>query len=128
MATSYRRWGGAAKMVITVVKASKPAPPGEMDTGSLPGVAAPRPFTGLAQAVPVDGDLRAAFRELMIEPDLEVGRPALRRYVEAGLIRPGNPGAARPALVVEVLWLGKTPGWPHDADDVGLPLLLDETP
>jgi hypothetical protein len=91
-------------------------------------VAVPRPFTGLAQAVLVDADLRAAFRELMIEPDPGVSRRALRRYVEAGLIRPAKPGADRPALVVEVLWLGKTPGWPNDADDVGLPLLLDETP
>ncbi|GAA1020059.1 TetR family transcriptional regulator [Acrocarpospora pleiomorpha] len=137
-ATLYRRWGGKAQMVITAVKVSKPAPPEEIDTGSLRGdllamtrrVMVPRPFTGLAQAVLVDAELRTAFHGLMIEPELEVARRALRRHVEAGLIDPGNPvldlvdRVLIGPLVAEALWLGETPGLAERlVDDVLLPLL-----
>ncbi|WP_066360529.1 TetR/AcrR family transcriptional regulator [Herbidospora mongoliensis] len=138
-ATLYRRWGGKAKMVITAVKVSKPAGPEEIDTGSLRGdlLAAtrrgtvPRPLTGLAQAVMLDDDLRAAFHELMIEPELDVLRRALRRHVEAGEIDPDNPILTMVdrlligPLVAEALWLGDTPGLAERlVDEVVLPLLV----
>lgn len=137
-ATLYRRWGGKAKMVITAVKVSKPARPEEIDTGTLRGDlleatgrgSVPRPLTGLAQAVLVDEELRAAFHELMIEPELAVLRRALERHVAAGEIDPDNPildmvdRLLIGPLVAEALWLGDTPGLAERlVDEVVLPLL-----
>jgi len=45
----------------------------------------------LAMAVHMNDDLRHAFKELLVEPEMEEFRRMIRRAVDRGEINPGNP-------------------------------------
>ncbi|WP_314171473.1 TetR/AcrR family transcriptional regulator [Streptomyces winkii] len=104
-ATLYRQWGGKAELVVRALRHEKPLRLADVDTGSLRGdfhELAMRQsdcqleqdsalMRGLAMAVHANPDLLQAFRELLIEPELEELRRMLGRAVERGEIRADNP-------------------------------------
>ncbi|MFE5187559.1 TetR/AcrR family transcriptional regulator [Streptomyces sp. NPDC056628] len=106
-ATLYRQWGGKPELVVKAIRHTKPAGATAIDTGSLRGdlhtltsqeddctmqqnAALMR---GLFMAVHSNPDLLRAFKELLIEPEMEEFRRILRRAVDRGEVR-----ADRPAL------------------------------
>ncbi|WP_369247221.1 TetR/AcrR family transcriptional regulator [Streptomyces sp. R41] len=103
-ATLYRQWGGKAELVVKAMRHSKRGI-ADVDTGSLRGdflslLAREDDCTmeqnsalmrALAMAVHSNPDLLKAFRELLIEPEIEEMRTVLRRAVDRGEIRPDNP-------------------------------------
>ncbi|MEU8977493.1 TetR/AcrR family transcriptional regulator [Streptomyces sp. NPDC048309] len=104
-ATLYRQWGGKAELVVRAMRHSKRVTIGDVDTGSLRGdflaLLAREDdcvmeqnsalMRALAMAVHSNPDLLKAFRELLIEPEVEEMRKMLQRAVDRGEIRPGNP-------------------------------------
>lgn len=104
-ATLYRQWGGKAQLVVRALRHQKPVQLADIDTGSLRGdfrelavrqddcqlEADSALMRGLAMAVHENPDLLQAFRELLIEPELEELRRMLRRAVDRGEIRADNP-------------------------------------
>jgi AcrR family transcriptional regulator len=104
-ATLYRQWGGKAELVVRALRHQKPLHLGDIDTGSLRGdlhaLAECQDdcrmeqdsalMRALAMAVHANPDLLQAFRELLIEPELEELRPMLQRAVDRGEIRADNP-------------------------------------
>lgn len=104
-ATLYRQWGGKAKLVVRALRHQKPLHLADIDTGSLRGdlhalalcqddcqmEADSALMRGLAMAVHANPDLLQAFRELLIEPELEELRPVLQRAVDRGEVRADNP-------------------------------------
>ncbi|MEU9283770.1 TetR/AcrR family transcriptional regulator [Streptomyces sp. NPDC048275] len=107
-ATLYRQWGGKAELVVKALKSQKHVvslSDGDVDTGSLRGDfhAIVRRgddcdleqnsalMRGLAMAMHGNPDLLRAFREMIIEPELQEMRLVLRRAVDRGEIRPDNP-------------------------------------
>ncbi|RAJ71285.1 TetR family transcriptional regulator [Streptomyces sp. Amel2xB2] len=104
-ATLYRQWGGKAELVVHALRHEKPLDLADVDTGSLRGdfheVARRQDdcqmeehsalMRGLTMAVHDNADLRKAFRELLIEPELEELRRVLRRAVERGEVSADNP-------------------------------------
>ncbi|MFI5658291.1 TetR/AcrR family transcriptional regulator [Streptomyces sp. NPDC051684] len=104
-ATLYRQWGGKAALVVKAMRHHKPVDIAEIDTGTLRGdlhTLAGRHddcsveestalMRGLAMAMHSDPDLLRAFRELLIEPELEELDQVLQRAVARGEIREDNP-------------------------------------
>ncbi|MFF4957261.1 TetR/AcrR family transcriptional regulator [Streptomyces sp. NPDC001222] len=104
-ATLYRQWGGKAELVVKALRHGKPSRLGEIDTGSLRGdlhalVALEDDCTmeqnsalmrGVAMAMHHNDDLRQAFREQLIEPEMTAFQQVLRRAVDRGEIRPDCP-------------------------------------
>ncbi|MER7495833.1 TetR/AcrR family transcriptional regulator [Streptomyces pharetrae] len=104
-ATLYRQWGGKAELVAHAMRHMKPGSIADVDTGSLRGdlvalVTREDDCTmeqntalmrGLAMAVHNNPDLLRAFKELLIEPELEEFRRVLRRAVDRGEVRADNP-------------------------------------
>jgi AcrR family transcriptional regulator len=103
-ATLYRQWGGKAELVVKALRHQKPTA-GGVDTGSLRGdfhAMARREddcqmeqnsalMRGLATATHENPDLLRAFRELIIEPEIEELDTMLQRAVDRGEIRADNP-------------------------------------
>ncbi|MGC2998369.1 TetR/AcrR family transcriptional regulator [Streptomyces sp. G35A] len=104
-ATLYRQWGGKAELVVKALRSQKPGGIADIDTGSLRGdlhaiigreddcameqnAALMR---ALAMAVHMNDDLRQAFKELLVEPEIEEFRRVVQRAVDRGEVRPGNP-------------------------------------
>jgi AcrR family transcriptional regulator len=104
-ATLYRQWGGKAELVVRAMRSQKPGGIADIDTGTLRGdlhaivgreddcameqnAALMR---ALAMAVHMNDDLRQAFKELLVEPEMEEFRRMIRRAVDRGEINPGNP-------------------------------------
>ncbi|MEV0692475.1 TetR/AcrR family transcriptional regulator [Streptomyces sp. NPDC050388] len=104
-ATLYRQWGGKAELVVRAMRYQQPGSIGDIDTGSLRGdlhgligrendcvmeqnAALMR---ALAMAVHTNDDLRRAFRDLFVEPEVDEFRGIVRRAVERGEVRPDNP-------------------------------------
>ena len=104
-ATLYRQWGGKAELVVRAMRSQKPGGIADIDTGTLRGdlhaivgreddcvmeqnAALMR---ALAMAVHMNDDLRQAFKELLVEPEMEEFRRIVRRAVDRGEIRPDNP-------------------------------------
>lgn len=97
-ATLYRQWGGKAELVVRALRKQKPAALGGVDTGSLRGdfhAMVRREddchmeqnsalMRALAMAIHANPDLLKAFRELIIEPEVEEMRSALQRAVDRG--------------------------------------------
>ncbi|MFJ9628979.1 TetR/AcrR family transcriptional regulator [Streptomyces sp. NPDC091280] len=106
-ATLYRQWGGKAELVAKAVRHSKPGRAADIDTGTLRGdmhamVAREDDcrieqnsalMRGLAMATHNNPDLLQAFRELLIEPEMEEFRRVMQRAIDRGEVR-----ADRPAL------------------------------
>ncbi|EMF50863.1 MULTISPECIES: TetR/AcrR family transcriptional regulator [Streptomyces] len=105
-ATLYRQWGGKAELVAKAMRANKPGPDiASVDTGSLRGdmhamIGTQDDCTmeqnsalmrGLAMAIHGNPDLLKAFRELIIEPEMEETRRMLQRAVDRGEVREDNP-------------------------------------
>jgi AcrR family transcriptional regulator len=104
-ATLYRQWGGKAELVARAMRHMKPGRIADVDTGSLRGdflALVTREddcameqntalMRGLAMAVHTNPDLLRAFKELLIEPELEEFRRVLRRAVDRGEVREDNP-------------------------------------
>ncbi|MCX5132653.1 MULTISPECIES: TetR/AcrR family transcriptional regulator [unclassified Streptomyces] len=104
-ATLYRQWGGKAELVVKALRHHKPLKFSDMDTGSLRGdflaLAARQDdcqmeqdsalMRGLAMAAHGNPDLLKAFREWLVEPEMEELRLVLQRGVDRGEIRADNP-------------------------------------
>jgi len=104
-ATLYRQWGGKAELVVRALKHGKGGPPDEVDTGSLRDdmhAMAVREddctmeqnsalMRGVAMAIHQNPDLRQAFREQVVEPEMAAFRRVLQRAVDRGEIRPECP-------------------------------------
>ncbi|MFC8673029.1 TetR/AcrR family transcriptional regulator [Streptomyces griseorubiginosus] len=106
-ATLYRQWGGKAELVAKAVRHSKPGALGldEVDTGSLRGDLHALTLRsddckmeqdsalmrGLAMAIHGNPDLLKAFREHLIEPEMEAFRRIVQRAVDRGEVRADNP-------------------------------------
>ncbi|MFF8032405.1 TetR/AcrR family transcriptional regulator [Streptomyces sp. NPDC016626] len=104
-ATLYRQWGGKAELVVRAMRSQKPGSIADIDTGSLRGdlhaivsreddcVMAQHAalMRALAMAVHMNDDLRQAFKELLVEPEMEEFRRMIRRAVDRGEIRPDSP-------------------------------------
>ncbi|MDX3669933.1 TetR/AcrR family transcriptional regulator [Streptomyces europaeiscabiei] len=104
-ATLYRQWGGKAELVAKAIRQDKSIGEAGVDTGSLRGdlhAQARREddcameqssalMRGLAMAVHTNPELLGAFREFLIEPEMEEFRRVLQRAVDRGEVRPDNP-------------------------------------
>nr|WSY54258.1 TetR/AcrR family transcriptional regulator [Streptomyces sp. NBC_00886] len=107
-ATLYRQWGGKAELVAKAVRHSKPGPPSDVDTGTLRGdmhamVAREDDcrmeqnsalMRGLAMATHNNPDLLQAFRELLVEPEMQEFRIVMQRAVDRGEVRADCPALA----------------------------------
>jgi AcrR family transcriptional regulator len=104
-ATLYRQWGGKAELVVRAIRQGKPGKLAGIDTGTLRGdlhamVAQEDDCTmernsalmrGVAMAIHHNPDLRQAFREQLVEPEIEEFRLLLQRAVDRGEIRADCP-------------------------------------
>ncbi|MFF3894229.1 TetR/AcrR family transcriptional regulator [Streptomyces sp. NPDC001812] len=104
-ATLYRQWGGKAELVVRAMRCQKPGSTGDVDTGSLQGdlhglIGREGDYVmeqnaalmrALAMAVHTNDDLRRAFRDLLVEPEIDEFRGIVRRAVERGEVHPDNP-------------------------------------
>ncbi|WP_406455972.1 TetR/AcrR family transcriptional regulator [Streptomyces sp. NBC_01622] len=104
-ATLYRQWGGKAELVAKAVRHNKPGRPTDVDTGTLRGdmhamVAREDDcrieqnsalMRGLAMATHNNPDLLQAFRELLVEPEMEEFRVVMQRAVDRGEVRADCP-------------------------------------
>ncbi|MEU8729705.1 TetR/AcrR family transcriptional regulator [Streptomyces sp. PB17] len=104
-ATLYRQWGGKPELVVKAIRHNKPGEIGDVDTGSLRGdlhaLMAREDdcameqnsalMRGVAMALHQNPDLRQAFREQLIEPEMVEFRRVLQRAVDRGEIRPDCP-------------------------------------
>ncbi|KES06176.1 TetR family transcriptional regulator [Streptomyces toyocaensis] len=104
-ATLYRQWGGKAELVVRAMRSQKPGGLADIDTGTLRGdlhAIAVREddcamaqnaalMRALAMAVHQNDDLRQAFKELLVEPEMEEFRRMIRRAVDRGEVSPDNP-------------------------------------
>ncbi|GAB2882593.1 TetR/AcrR family transcriptional regulator [Streptomyces deserti] len=104
-ATLYRQWGGKAELVVKAIRHSKPGKIDEIDTGSLRGdlhavltqdddctiEQNSALMRGVAMALHNHPDLRQAFREQLIEPEMAEFRRVIQRAVDRGEVRPDCP-------------------------------------
>ncbi|MFB6958852.1 TetR/AcrR family transcriptional regulator [Streptomyces sp. NPDC056309] len=104
-ATLYRQWGGKAELVVRAMRHGKPVRLDTIDTGALrtdlhalvtreddcvmeQNSALMR---ALAMAMHTNPDLRQAFRDQLIEPEMAEFRALLQRAVDRGEIRADCP-------------------------------------
>ena len=104
-ATLYRQWGSKPELVVKALRHKKPSRLSEIDTGSLRGdfhelvlreddcemAQGLRADAGPGHGGPREPGSPAAFRELLIEPEMEELRHVLGRAVDRGEIRADNP-------------------------------------
>ncbi|MFE2051186.1 TetR/AcrR family transcriptional regulator [Streptomyces sp. NPDC059459] len=104
-ATLYRQWGGKPELVVRAMRHNKPGEISEVDTGTLRGdlhalLAREDDCTmaqnsalmrGVAMALHQNPDLRQAFREQLVEPEMAEFRRLLQRAVDRGEIRADCP-------------------------------------
>ncbi|AKZ56264.1 putative tetR-family transcriptional regulator [Streptomyces ambofaciens ATCC 23877] len=104
-ATLYRQWGGKPELVVKAIRHNKPGEISEVDTGTLRGdlhalMAREDDCTmaqnsalmrGVAMALHQNPDLRQAFREQLVEPEMAEFRRLLQRAVDRGEIRADCP-------------------------------------
>ncbi|MFF7790020.1 TetR/AcrR family transcriptional regulator C-terminal ligand-binding domain-containing protein [Streptomyces sp. NPDC007991] len=104
-ATLYRQWGGKPELVAKAIRHNKPGGTADVDTGSLRGdlhaLAAREDdctmqqnaalMRGLFMAVHNNPDLLQAFKELLIEPEMEEFHRVVRRAVDRGEVEAGRP-------------------------------------
>ncbi|MGW0862219.1 TetR/AcrR family transcriptional regulator [Streptomyces sp. NPDC002611] len=104
-ATLYRQWGGKPELVAKAIRHNKPGNTDDIDTGSLRGdlhALTSREddctmqqnaalMRGLFMAVHANPDLLEAFRELLIEPEMEEFHRMVRRAVERGEVHADCP-------------------------------------
>lgn len=104
-ATLYRQWGGKPELVVKAIRHNKPGEIGDVDTGSLRGdlhalmvreddctmEQNSALMRGVAMALHQNPDLRQAFREQLIEPEMAEFQRVLQRAVDRGEIRADCP-------------------------------------
>ncbi len=104
-ATLYRQWGGKPELVVKAIRSQKPGGISGIDTGSLRGdlhasVSREDDCTmernsdlmrALAMAVHGNPDLMQAFRELLVEPEMDEFRKVMQRAVDRGEVRADCP-------------------------------------
>lgn len=104
-ATLYRQWGGKPELVAKAIRHNKPGSISDIDTGSLRGdlhaITAREDdctmqqnaalMRGLFMAVHSNPDLLRAFKELLIEPEMEEFHRVVQRAVDRGEIRADCP-------------------------------------
>ncbi|MFE7232616.1 TetR/AcrR family transcriptional regulator [Streptomyces sp. NPDC002405] len=104
-ATLYRQWGGKAELVVGAMRHGKPVRLDAIDTGTLRtdlhALVAREDdcvmeqnsalMRALAMAMHTNPDLREAFREQLIEPEMAEFRALLQRAVDRGEIRADCP-------------------------------------
>ncbi|MFE7975200.1 TetR/AcrR family transcriptional regulator [Streptomyces shenzhenensis] len=104
-ATLYRQWGGKAELVVKAIRHGKPVSVEEIDTGSLRGdlhalLAAEDDcmmernsalMRGVAMVMHHNPDLREAFRNQLLDPEMHGLRAVLQRAIERGEVRPDCP-------------------------------------
>ncbi|SFG04323.1 TetR/AcrR family transcriptional regulator [Streptomyces mirabilis] len=107
-ATLYRQYGNKAQLVCRALRHEKRGGLEEIDTGTLRGdlhelvsrgddCGMERDsalMQGLAMAVRTNPDLRGAFKDLLIEPELCAVETMLRRAVDRGEVRVHHPALA----------------------------------
>ncbi|WP_338779863.1 TetR/AcrR family transcriptional regulator [Streptomyces sp. DG1A-41] len=104
-ATLYRQWGGKPELVAKAIRHNKPGNIADVDTGSLRGdlhalISREDDCTmqqnaalmrGLFMAVHGNPDLLQAFKELLIEPEMEEFHRVVQRAVDRGEVQAGRP-------------------------------------
>jgi AcrR family transcriptional regulator len=104
-ATLYRQWGGKAELVAKAIRHSKPHSIADIDTGSLRGdfhALVTREddcsmeqnsalMRGLAMATHTNADLLEAFREHLLQPEMEEFGRVVQRAIDRGEVRADNP-------------------------------------
>ncbi|MEU3949845.1 TetR/AcrR family transcriptional regulator [Streptomyces sp. NPDC029526] len=104
-ATLYRQWGGKPELVVRALRSQNPGSIADIDTGSLRGdlhaIIAREDDCAMAQnaalmralsmAVQANEDLRQAFKELLVEPEVEEFTRIVRRAIGRGEIRSDTP-------------------------------------
>ncbi|MFF6880210.1 MULTISPECIES: TetR/AcrR family transcriptional regulator C-terminal ligand-binding domain-containing protein [unclassified Streptomyces] len=104
-ATLYRQWGGKPELVAQAIRHNKPGNTSDIDTGSLRGdlhALTSREddctmqqnaalMRGLFMAVHANPDLLQAFKELLVEPEMEEFHRVVRRAVDRGEVRADCP-------------------------------------
>ncbi|MDG9707738.1 TetR/AcrR family transcriptional regulator [Streptomyces sp. DH10] len=104
-ATLYRQWGGKPELVAKAIRHNKPGSIADVDTGSLRGdlhalISREDDCTmqqnaalmrGLFMAVHGNPDLLQAFKELLIEPEMEEFHRVVQRAVDRGEVQAGRP-------------------------------------
>jgi AcrR family transcriptional regulator len=104
-ATLYRQWGGKPELVAKAIRHNKPGNIADIDTGSLRGdlhALTSREddrtmqqnaalMRGLFMAVHANPDLLQAFKELLVEPEMEEFHRVVRRAVDRGEVRADCP-------------------------------------
>jgi AcrR family transcriptional regulator len=104
-ATLYRQWGGKAELVVRALRHSKPGSIGDIDTGSLRGdlhalvtreddcamAQNSALMRALAMAVHNNADLLKAFKELLVEPEMDEFQRVMQRAVDRGEVQPDRP-------------------------------------
>jgi AcrR family transcriptional regulator len=104
-ATLYRQWGGKPELVAKAIRHNKPGNISDIDTGTLRGdlhALTSREddctmqqnaalMRGLFMAVHTNPDLLQAFRELLIEPEMDEFRRVVQRAVDRGEVRADCP-------------------------------------
>ncbi|MFB7497817.1 TetR/AcrR family transcriptional regulator [Streptomyces sp. NPDC056161] len=104
-ATLYRQWGGKAELVVKAIRHGKRGSTDEIDTGSLRGdlhglvateddCAMERNsalMRGVAMAMHHNPDLREAFRNLVVDPEIKGFHSMVQRAIDRGEVRPDCP-------------------------------------
>ncbi|EKX68881.1 transcriptional regulator, TetR family [Streptomyces ipomoeae 91-03] len=104
-ATLYRQWGGKVELVAKAMRANKPGSIADVDTGSLRGdlhaltsreddctiEQNAQLMRGLFMVVHGNPELLAAFREHLVDPEMEEFRRVVQRAVDRGEVHPDNP-------------------------------------
>ncbi|MFJ8790062.1 TetR/AcrR family transcriptional regulator [Streptomyces sp. NPDC102462] len=104
-ATLYRQWGGKADLVVKAIRHGKPGNIEDIDTGSLRGdlhalMAAEDDcviernsalMRGVAMAMHNNPDLREAFRNQLVDPEMNGFHQVLQRAIDRGEVRPDCP-------------------------------------
>ncbi|MFF8397579.1 TetR/AcrR family transcriptional regulator [Streptomyces sp. NPDC016172] len=104
-ATLYRQWGGKPELVARAIRHNKPGNIADIDTGSLRGdlhALTSREddctmqqnaalMRGLFMAVHANPDLLQAFKELLVEPEMEEFHRVVQRAVDRGEVSADCP-------------------------------------
>ncbi|MDN3023177.1 TetR/AcrR family transcriptional regulator [Streptomyces sp. S.PB5] len=104
-ATLYRQWGGKPELVVKAMRSQKPGGTADVDTGSLRSdlhTLVCREddcdmernsdlMRALAMAVHDNPELMKAFRELLVEPEMQEFKKVMQRAIDRGEVRADCP-------------------------------------
>lgn len=104
-ATLYRQWGGKPELVVKALRSQKPGGIADVDTGSLRSdlhILVSREddctmernsdlMRAMAMAVHGNPELMKAFRELLVEPEMDEFKKVMQRAIDRGEVRADCP-------------------------------------